>query len=361
MDTIVSKIPSLHDFTKGLSTIEIGYPWLTFGAIMALEQIVKPDFKVLELGCGGSTIWFDRHCAEVKAFETDAKWIMEVKVALGDTWVTRIECVDPEALVEIARKEPNDYYDLVLVDTGAWKRPRYDGTIKKVHPNRRALSEAVLSKIKKGGYFAVDNYERFGMGIFDYSGLDVYTFDQFGFSGRGTKICIKEKQPTDILEYHSFSEVPKGERFNRTYAQFKKDIKTPFDIITMDDGYESQIKACEILDQSGIQAVLSITPAYIGKNGYMSWDQVRELSKRHWISNHTLTHRKIVNRSNVGLTREIADANMIIEQETGVKCSYFTPPYNYIRHDQITFIERTFGLHVLLNRKSILEDTILEA
>ena len=65
MKSIITKIPSREAFLKGEDTLKIGYPWLTYGAVIALEEVIKPDFKILEFGSGGSTFFFANNAESV--------------------------------------------------------------------------------------------------------------------------------------------------------------------------------------------------------------------------------------------------------------------------------------------------------
>ena len=44
-------------------------PWITYPAFRQLQRIVKPDSKVFEYGCGGSSIWWASHAAEVTSVD----------------------------------------------------------------------------------------------------------------------------------------------------------------------------------------------------------------------------------------------------------------------------------------------------
>lgn len=48
--------------------------WLSPGAAEFINQIVHPNWNVLEYGSGGSTLWFAKHCDWVMSVETDFGW-----------------------------------------------------------------------------------------------------------------------------------------------------------------------------------------------------------------------------------------------------------------------------------------------
>lgn len=179
METIISQISNRRNFIKGIDTIEVGYPWLTYGAIMAIELLVKPTDKVLELGCGGSTIFWSKKCSSVKTYDPEPEWVNKVKDKLPKpsnvTWVVG----NAEELVDAVKKEPNEYYDWLLVD------------ISNSYRFRLRMANESVSKLKKGGFLVVDNYAARFIHRFDYTNWNVYTFDDMTYYGRGTRIAIK--------------------------------------------------------------------------------------------------------------------------------------------------------------------------
>ena len=53
-------------------------PWITYPAFRQLERIVKPGARVFEYGCGGSSLWWASHAAEVVSVEHDSGWAARV-------------------------------------------------------------------------------------------------------------------------------------------------------------------------------------------------------------------------------------------------------------------------------------------
>lgn len=180
MKTIISKIPSREAFFKGTDTLKVGYPWLAFGAIIALESIVNKKQKVLEFGSGGSTVFWAKNCKNVKSFETDEKWFKDVQKKLKRQKNIELLLRNQKQILRSLQSEPENHYDIVLID------------IYPKHADRLTLANAAIPKIKPGGLLIIDNYEKFGMENFTYpKNWEIYTFDEFRYSGRGTRICIK--------------------------------------------------------------------------------------------------------------------------------------------------------------------------
>jgi len=177
--TILSEMPNRYKYYKGRSTVEIGYPWLSYGAIISIEQMLKPEHNVLELGSGGSTIFFSRRCNSVRSYDLDERWVKKVRAVLPEPSNVSFIYGKEEILIESIRKEPDEYYDWILGDIGGNYEIRF-----------RTIMESI-SKLKKGMYLVVDNYESPPLPTFDFTGWDTYRFDIIGHHEKGTMICIK--------------------------------------------------------------------------------------------------------------------------------------------------------------------------
>jgi len=179
METIVSQLPNREIFFRGNHDIETGCPWFTYGAIIAIEYLVKPTDKVLELGCGGSTIFWSRRCAEVKSYDLDLNWVRKVRNSLPlPSNVQFIWAERAKKLIQLVQKEPDGYYNWLICDIG------------NCYSFRRRILQASVSKLHEKGFLVIDNYAKRYISLFDYSKWGkVYTFDEINYSGKGTRIC----------------------------------------------------------------------------------------------------------------------------------------------------------------------------
>jgi hypothetical protein len=184
MKTIISNVAGRKEFFKGIDTVKFGIPWLSFGAIMTLESIVDRNQVVLEYGSGGSTVFFANKCKYIKSYETDFDWYTKVKESLKDFTNVNLEFVTEDQAVVKTLTDPVSY-DIVLVDSG-WN-PGHKS------PDRLLLADTAKEKLKLGGFLILDNYMHYGLKDFNFTGYEVYTMDDIGYSGRGTKICQKIK------------------------------------------------------------------------------------------------------------------------------------------------------------------------
>lgn len=146
-------------------------------------------------------------------------------------------------------------------------------------------------------------------------------------------------------EYHKFGFTPQEYQWSRTYHQFEKDLET-LEGIRMDDGYQSQIQACKMAQRKGIKVYLGITTGFIGKKGYMTWEEVRELSQNHIICNHSMRHQHLDNKTEKEIFGELKQANEEIERNIWKKVEYYCPTYNLV-NDNIIKSCRGLGLKIL--------------
>ncbi len=123
-------------------------PWLGYRAVKCLDELIEPDWRILEFGSGMSTSWFARRCAFVLSLETDRRWFANVRVHLERAGLENVDCRlcsatadgDPDYSGAIS-DHGDSAFDLALVD-GA----------------RRDLAlEVALALVKPGGYVFLDN------------------------------------------------------------------------------------------------------------------------------------------------------------------------------------------------------------
>lgn len=98
--------------------------------------------------------------------------------------------------------------------------------------------------------------------------------------------------------------------------------------ITFDDGCETDlIAAAPILKESGFRATFYVTAGFVGKPGYLSPAQVRELRDNGFeIGCHSMTHAYLDDLDPAGLRAEIVDAGKKLEQMIGDKVLHFSCP-----------------------------------
>lgn len=98
--------------------------------------------------------------------------------------------------------------------------------------------------------------------------------------------------------------------------------------ITFDDGCETDLLvAAPLLAEIGFGATFYVTVDFLGKSGYMSLSQVRELAELNFeIGCHSLTHAYLCGLNDKSLHREIVESKSRLEQILGLPVRHFSCP-----------------------------------
>ena len=105
-------------------------------------------------------------------------------------------------------------------------------------------------------------------------------------------------------------------------------FSTPAVAITFDDGCETDlISAAPILKQHALGATFFVVSGFVGKQGFLSHTQLRELADLDFeIGCHSMTHPYLSDLDEAGLQREIVDAKIALEQIIGKPVQHFSCP-----------------------------------
>jgi len=98
--------------------------------------------------------------------------------------------------------------------------------------------------------------------------------------------------------------------------------------ITFDDGCETDLLvAAPILHDNSFGATFYVTAGFLGRPGYMSNSQVRELATLGFeIGCHSMTHAYLSDLDAAGLQREVVEAKACLEQILGRPVEHFSCP-----------------------------------
>lgn len=113
-------------------------------------------------------------------------------------------------------------------------------------------------------------------------------------------------------------------------------------VLTMDDGYEDIfLYAFPLLKKYNIRANLMIPTGLIGNNGYLTWDQLREMVNTGLVTayDHTWSHYSLINATPDKMRQEILTAKTQLEQNLGTKVDVFAYPYGSENPNVINFLQ----------------------
>lgn len=117
-------------------------PWLGYRAIKRIDELIQPDWKVLEFGSGFSTVWLSERCDLVVSIEDDKKWYKLVNRKLSGR------------KVEYKLRERKNYHKVEGYEDGYFDFALIDGI------RRSDCTQTALDKVKKGGYIYLDNSDK---------------------------------------------------------------------------------------------------------------------------------------------------------------------------------------------------------
>lgn len=100
--------------------------------------------------------------------------------------------------------------------------------------------------------------------------------------------------------------------------------------ITVDDGYKDNYEyAYQIAKKYNIKMDFMIPTGLIGNPGYMTWEDLKEMSQNPLVTiyNHTWSHASLGAADRVKIENEVMTAQKQLEEKLGVKNTIFVYPY----------------------------------
>jgi peptidoglycan/xylan/chitin deacetylase (PgdA/CDA1 family) len=141
--------------------------------------------------------------------------------------------------------------------------------------------------------------------------------------------------------------------FKRFEKVIKTEIKKNYLLLTIDDAFKSfYINAWPILKQKKIPLILFVSTREIGKYGYMTWEEVKEIEAYNFVTigNHSHTHEYLVDWDEKKIFNDIKTSINIFEKELGYSPKIFSYPFGEYSNNLKKIIsgfnfEFAFGQH----------------
>ena len=130
---------------------------------------------------------------------------------------------------------------------------------------------------------------------------------------------------------------------------FSEEFDKPKDnkkiLLTIDDAFLSFYEnAWPILKKNEIPFILFVSTEPIGKRGYMTWEQIKEIEKENFafIGNHSHTHEYLINFSFSDFKDDINKSIEIFNTNLGYNPIFFSYPFGEYSLQQKNFIKKNF-------------------
>ncbi len=118
-------------------------------------------------------------------------------------------------------------------------------------------------------------------------------------------------------------------------------------LITIDDGFKSFYEeAWPFLKEKEIPFILFVSTEPVGRNGYMTWEQIKEIdeSKFGYIGHHSHTHEYLIDFSNEDFVNDIEIATKIFKDKLGYVPPIFSYPFGEYSSYMKNYISKNFNL-----------------
>ena len=130
--------------------------------------------------------------------------------------------------------------------------------------------------------------------------------------------------------------------FDNKFYQVKNKKKV---LLTIDDAFSSFYKnAWPYLKKEKIPFILFVSTEAVGKNGYMSWNEIKEIETEDFafIGNHSHSHEYLINYEFEKFSKDINKSVNIFQKRLGYNPIFFSYPFGEYSLEQKNLISKKF-------------------
>ncbi len=167
-----------------------------------------------------------------------------------------------------------------------------------------------------------------------------HRFNENKYPSTNIKMDIFKKHMQIILEKKYVFENPRN--FD---IEFKKPKKEKRILVTIDDAFSSfYLNAWPYLKKNKIPFILFVSTEPVGKNGYMTWEQIKEIEKEDFafIGNHSHSHDYLIDFDFEDFKKDINLSIDTFSEKLGYNPIYFSYPFGEYSLEQKNFIKQKF-------------------
>ena len=118
-------------------------------------------------------------------------------------------------------------------------------------------------------------------------------------------------------------------------------------LLTIDDGFKSFYnEAWPYLKKNKIPFILFISTEPVGKNGYMNWEEIREINNSEIgsVGHHSHTHEYLIDMSESEFIKDIETATRIFKEKLGYVPPIFSYPFGEYSLFMKNYISKNFEI-----------------
>ena len=129
--------------------------------------------------------------------------------------------------------------------------------------------------------------------------------------------------------------------------EFNKPKEQKKILLTVDDAFKSFYnEAWPVLKKDKIPFILFVSTEPVGKNGYMTWDQIKEIEKSEFgvIGHHSHTHDYLIDKEYNEFVLDIEKANKIFIDQIGYIPTLFSYPFGEYSKNMKDYVSKNFNI-----------------
>ena len=118
-------------------------------------------------------------------------------------------------------------------------------------------------------------------------------------------------------------------------------------LLTVDDAFQSFYdNAWPYLKKNKIPFVLFVSTEPVGNNGYMNWDQIKEIEQSEYgvIGHHSHSHDYLIDKSEDVFLNDIKTSNLIFKEKLGYVPTLFSYPFGEYSGFMRDYISQNFKI-----------------
>ena len=169
-----------------------------------------------------------------------------------------------------------------------------------------------------------------------------HRFNEFKYPSTNISMDVFKKHVELIFNANLSFYHPK--KFEDEFNIPKKEKKV---LLTVDDAFQSFYdNAWPYLKQNQIPFVLFVSTESVGNNGYMNWDQIREIERSKFgvIGHHSHSHDYLIDKSEEFFLNDIKTSNLIFKEKLGYVPTLFSYPFGEYSGFMKNYISRNFKI-----------------